>query len=103
MQYSQELKEHLAAEKQIAVARANEVAMDAIRVDPQILEVHLAVEATVDASRADAATRYGYTVRPEDIIAYQNELAAAEAEAQEWDAQVPQEKYFPGCDGYYQW
>ena len=31
--------------------------MAAIRADPQILEEHLAVEATVDASRADAATR----------------------------------------------
>ena len=31
--------------------------MTAIRAAPQILEEHLAVEATVDASRADAATR----------------------------------------------
>ena len=31
--------------------------MAAIRADPQILEEHLAVEATVDASRVDAATR----------------------------------------------
>ena len=31
--------------------------MAAIRADPQILEEHLAAEATVDASRADAATR----------------------------------------------
>ena len=31
--------------------------MAAICADPQILEEHLAVEATVDASRADAATR----------------------------------------------
>ena len=31
--------------------------MAAIRADPQILEEHLAVEATVGASRADAATR----------------------------------------------
>ena len=57
MQYSQDLKEHLAAEKQIAAPRADEAAMAAIRVDPQILEEHLAVEATVDASRADDATR----------------------------------------------
>ena len=55
--YSQELKEHLAVEKQIAAARADEVAMDAIRVDPQILEEHLAVGATVDALRANTATR----------------------------------------------
>ena len=31
--------------------------MAAIRADPQILEEHLAVEATVDASRTDVATR----------------------------------------------
>ena len=46
----------MAAEKQIADASADEVAMAAIRVDPQILEEHLAIESTVDASRADAAT-----------------------------------------------
>ena len=34
-----------------------EVAMAAIRVDPQMLEEHLVAEATVDASHADAATR----------------------------------------------
>ena len=44
-------------EKQIAAARADEVAMAAIRADPQILEEHLAVDATIDASRADATTR----------------------------------------------
>ncbi|KAE8803826.1 Casein kinase I isoform delta-like protein [Hordeum vulgare] len=55
-QYSQELKEHLAAEKQIAVARADEVAMAAIRVDPNILEEHLTVKATVDPSRTKAVT-----------------------------------------------
>ena len=42
MQYSQDIKEHLAAEKQIAVARADEVAMAGICADPQILEEHLA-------------------------------------------------------------
>ena len=47
----------MAAEKQITAARADEVAMAAIRADPQILEEHLVVEATVDASRANAATR----------------------------------------------
>ena len=31
--------------------------MAAIHVDPQILEEHLAIEATVDASRVDAAMR----------------------------------------------
>ena len=53
-QYSQDLKEHLAAEKQIADARAEEVAMAAIRADPQIMEEHPAVEATIDTSCADA-------------------------------------------------
>ena len=43
MQYSQDLKEHLAAEKQIAAARADEVTMAAIHVDPHILEEHLAI------------------------------------------------------------
>ena len=47
----------MVAEKQIAAARVDEVTMAAIRADPQILEEHLAVEATVDASRADAAAR----------------------------------------------
>jgi hypothetical protein len=44
-------------EKQIAAACADEVTMAAMRADPQILEEHLFVEATIDASRADAATR----------------------------------------------
>ena len=44
----------MAAEKQIAAAHADEVAMAAIHADHQILEEHLAVEATIDASRADA-------------------------------------------------
>src|SRR3954468_2652641 len=56
-QYSQDLKEHLAAEKQIAAARADEVAMAAICVDPQDLEEHLPVESTVDSSRADCVMR----------------------------------------------
>ena len=47
----------MAAEKQIAAAHADEVVMAAIRADPPILEEHLVVEATVNASRADAATR----------------------------------------------
>ena len=42
MQYSQDIKEHLAVEKQFTAARADEVAMAAIRADPQILEEHLA-------------------------------------------------------------
>ena len=46
----------MAAEKQIAAACADEVTMTATRVDPQILEEHLVVEATIDASHADDAT-----------------------------------------------
>ena len=47
--------------------------------------------------------RHGYRIMPKDITTYRNELTAAEAEAQAWDAQVPQQKHFPGPDGYYQW
>ena len=57
MQYSQYLKDHLEAEKQIMATCANEVAMAAICAYPQILEEHLAVEATVGASSIDDATR----------------------------------------------
>ena len=35
--------EHLVAEKKIEAARADEVAMAAIRADPRILEEHLAI------------------------------------------------------------
>ena len=49
--------EHLVEEKQIAAARTDEVSMATICADPQILEEHLAIEAAVDASRADATTR----------------------------------------------
>ena len=45
--YSQDLNDQFAVEKQIAAARADEVTMAAICVDPQILEEHLAVKATV--------------------------------------------------------
>ena len=43
MQYSQELKETLAAEKQIVAACVDEVTMATISADPQILEEHLAI------------------------------------------------------------
>ena len=42
MQYSQDIKEHFAAEKQLAAARVDKVVMAAIRADPQILKEHLA-------------------------------------------------------------
>ena len=43
MQYSQDLKEHLAIEKQITAARVDEVTMAAIHADPLILEEHRAI------------------------------------------------------------
>ena len=45
----------MAAKKQITAARADEVTTAAIRVDPQILEEHLTVEATADAATRLAA------------------------------------------------
>ncbi|KAE8817722.1 hypothetical protein D1007_04584 [Hordeum vulgare] len=56
MQYSQDLKEHVAAEKQITVAHVDEADMASMHADPHILEWHLAVEATIDASRATSTT-----------------------------------------------
>jgi hypothetical protein len=47
----------LAAEKKIVAACTDEVAMAAMRADPQILEEHLTVKATGDASRTNAAAR----------------------------------------------
>ena len=47
----------MVAEKQIAAARADEVTMATICANPLISEEHLTVEATVDASHADAAAR----------------------------------------------
>ena len=43
--------------KKIAATHADEVTMAAIRVDPQILEEHLAVEAIVDTLHTTDATR----------------------------------------------
>jgi hypothetical protein len=52
----------------------------------------------------DSHARNGYTVIPPDITAYRNELAAAENEAQAWDARVLQPSHFPtGPYGYYGW
>jgi hypothetical protein len=44
-------------EKQIMVARANEIMMAAMCANRQILQEHLTVEATIDASCAAAAVR----------------------------------------------
>ena len=72
MQYSQDLKEHLAVEKQIVTARADEVAMAAIHVDPQILKEHLVGEATSDASCADDVMRlavwFNYAMRYSIVV-----------------------------------
>jgi hypothetical protein len=52
----------------------------------------------------DSHARNGYTIMPADITAYRNELAAAEDEVQQWDAQVPPPQYYPpGPDRYYGW
>ena len=48
----------MAAEKQITAARADEVAMAAIRADPQILEEHLVFEATVDTAARLSTLKY---------------------------------------------
>ena len=48
----------MAAEKQIAAARADVVAMAAIRADPQILEEHLVFEATIDIATQLSTSKY---------------------------------------------
>ena len=37
----------------------------------------------------DPIARGGYRIMPKDIVAYRNNLAAAQAEPQQWDPQVP--------------
>jgi hypothetical protein len=52
----------------------------------------------------DSHARNGYTIMPPDIVAYRSALAAAEDEAQDWDARVPLPQHFQmGPDGYYGW
>ena len=52
----------------------------------------------------DPIARNGYRIMPDDIVAYRNNLAAAEEEPQGWDAQVPPlPHYGMGPDGYYGW
>ena len=48
----------MAAEKQIAAARMDEIVMAAICADPQILEEHLTVEATVDTTARLSTLKY---------------------------------------------
>ena len=44
-------------ERQIAAALADEAAVASMRADPKFLEEHMAVEATLNAPRIDAASR----------------------------------------------
>ncbi|KAE8803351.1 hypothetical protein D1007_20795 [Hordeum vulgare] len=57
MQYSENVIENLVVKKQTATARTDEAARASMHPDPHILEENLAVEAIIDASHADAATR----------------------------------------------
>jgi hypothetical protein len=52
----------------------------------------------------DPITRGGYRIMPEDIVAYRNNLAAAQVEPQEWDPQVPAPQHFNiGPQGFFDW
>src|SRR5215216_4209678 len=42
----------------------------------------------------DPIARGGYMILPEDIVAYQNNLATAQEEPQQWDPQVPAPQHF---------
>ena len=45
-----------------------------------------------------------YMIMFEDIVAYRNNLAAAQEEPQQWDPQVPSPQHFNmGPDGYFEW
>ena len=49
-------------------------------------------------------SRGGYRIMPEDIVAYRNNLAAAQEEPQQWDPQVPAPQHFNmGPDGFFEW
>ena len=48
----------MAAEKQIASARAHEVAMAAMHADRQILEEHIVFEATIDTATRLSTLKY---------------------------------------------
>ena len=52
----------------------------------------------------DYVTRNGYRVMPEDIVAYRNNLAATQAEPQQWDPMMPPPHHFNiGPHGFYDW
>ena len=52
----------------------------------------------------DYVARNGYRVMPKDIVTYQNNLAAAQAEPQQWDPMVPIPQHFNiGPHGFYDW
>ena len=50
----------------------------------------------------DPIARGGYRIMPADIIAYRNNLAAAQAEPQQWDPQAPAPQHFDvGPHGFF--
>ena len=52
----------------------------------------------------DPIARGGYRIMPEDIVAYRNNLAAAQEEAHQWDPQVPAPQHFNmGPNGFFEW
>ena len=52
----------------------------------------------------DHVARGGYRIMPEDIVAYRNNLAAAQEEPLQWDPQVPAPQHFNiGPRGFLEW
>ena len=46
----------------------------------------------------------GYRIMHEDIVTYRNNLAAAQAEPQQWNPQVPVPQHFNiGPHGFFEW
>ena len=52
----------------------------------------------------DPIARHGYMIMPEDMVAYRNNLAAAQEDPQQCDPQVPAPQHFNiGPHGFYDW
>ena len=52
----------------------------------------------------DPIARGKYRIMPEDVVTYRNNLAAAQAEPQQWDPQVPAPHHFNiGPHGFFEW
>ena len=52
----------------------------------------------------DPIAKGGYRIMPENIVAYWNNLAAAQTEPQQWDPQVPAPQHFNiGPHGFFEW